>query len=115
MFVDMSNKEEREAVWKISVAKYGRDPAKFNLGALAGGTEGFTGSEIEQAFIEALYSAFADGKEPSTQSVSMALDELVPLSKLMAEQVGELRKWAKGRARMATSQTSEKTSRRIAA
>lgn len=76
---------------------------------------GVGSSEIEPAFIEALSAAFAEGKEPVTLGVSMALDELVPLSRLMAEQVAELKKWAKGRARLATSQREEKTGRKIAA
>src|SRR5258708_3817907 len=62
-----------------------------------------TGSEIENVFIEALYSAFDDDKEPTDLTIAQVLTEFVPLSKLMAEQIAGLRNWAKGRARMATS------------
>jgi hypothetical protein len=37
----------------------------------------------------------------------------VPLSKLMAEQIGGLRNWSKGRARLATSLVSERGLRKL--
>ena len=74
-----------------------------------------TGAEIEQTFIDALYAAFAESKEPTDLTVSMVLNDLVPLSKLMAEQITALRQWAEGRARLATSQEEGKRGRKIAA
>ena len=44
-----------------------------------------------------------------------ALADMVPLSKLMAEQIAGLRKWAVGRCRMATSPAKEGKGRKIAA
>ena len=114
-FVDLPNQAEREAIWEIQVRKHGRAPADFDLVQLAKATEGLTGSEIENVFIEALYLAFDAGKEPTDLDIARVLTEFVPLSKLMAEQIGGLRTWAKGRARLATSQTSERKLRRIAA
>ena len=82
-------------------------------------TDGLTGSEIESVFIEALYLAFDSGseageeKEPTDLDIARVLTEFVPLSKLMAEQIGGLRNWAKGRARLATSLVSEKSRRKM--
>ena len=69
-------------------------------------------------FIEALYLAFdsggeAGGKEPTDLDIARVLTEFVPLSRLMAEQIGGLRQWAKGRARLATSLVSERGLRKI--
>lgn len=114
-FVDLPNQAERELIWAIQIAKYGRDPGKFDLAGMAKATEGFTGAEIEQVFIDALYAAFAKGKEPSTLSISLILNDAVPLSRLMAEQIKQLREWARGRARCATSQETSKGGRKIAA
>jgi hypothetical protein len=72
-----------------------------------------TGSEIENAFVEALYAAFDGGKEPTDLDIAGVLTEFVPLSKLMAEQIGALRAWAKGRARLATSIEVEKRGRKL--
>lgn len=75
-------------------------------------TEGLTGSEIENAFVQALYAAFeigADGQsEPAGLTIAGVLTESVPLCKLMAEQITSLRNSAKGRARLATSFEREK-------
>jgi ATP-dependent 26S proteasome regulatory subunit len=118
-FVDLPNQAEREAIWDIQIGKHGRDPKDYDVVQLAKATEGLTGSEIENVFIEALYLAFDSGaegqeKEPTDLDIARVLTEFVPLSKLMAEQIGGLRNWSKGRARLATSQLSEGKLRKIA-
>jgi SpoVK/Ycf46/Vps4 family AAA+-type ATPase len=97
-FVDLPNQAEREVIWAIQIAKYGRDPKDFDVVQLSRATEGLTGSEIENVFIEALYMAFDGEKEPTDLDIAGVLNEFVPLSKLMAEQITGLRSWAKGRA-----------------
>jgi len=114
-FVDLPNADERETIWQIQIEKFGRHEVDFDMRQLAKTTEGFTGSEIEQMFVEALYRAFDLGEEPNDLTIGLALTEFVPLSKLMAEHLNSLRAWSKGRARPATTPTSERTSRRIAA
>ena len=112
-FVDLPNHEERQAIWRIQISKFGRAPDKFDLGQLARATEGLTGSEIEQLFIDALHEAFSRRDEPSDLSIAVLLNDLVPLSKLMCEQIDALRKWAKGRARLATKPDPQSTRRKI--
>ena len=114
-FVDLPNQAEREAIWEIQIKKHGRDSKDFDLVQLGRVTDGLTGSEIESAFIEALYLAFDAGeeKEPTDLDIARVLTEFVPLSKLMAEQIGGLRNWAKGRARLATSPGVEKGLRKM--
>ena len=118
-FVDLPNQAEREAIWGIQIGKHGRNPKDFDLVQLGRVTDGLTGIEIESAFIEALYLAFDSGseageeKEPTDLDIARVLTEFVPLSKLMAEQITGLRKWAKGRARLATSPGVEKGLRKM--
>lgn len=114
-FVDLPNQQERESIWTIQIQKYGRDPKEFDLLQLAKATEGLTGSEIENVFTEAMFMGFNDGHEPTELTVAKVLTEFVPLSKLMAEQINQLKNWAKGRARLATSQQPERKLRKIAA
>jgi len=64
--------------------------------------------------VDALYSAFAQEREPDDALILGVLGEQVPLSKMMPEQIQGLRKWAKGRARPATSIQAESKGRRIA-
>jgi SpoVK/Ycf46/Vps4 family AAA+-type ATPase len=112
-FVDLPNQQEREAIWEIQIDRYGRDPEHFDIVQLAKATEGLTGSEIENAFIEALYQAFDGNTEPTDLTIAQVLTEFVPLSKLMAEQITGLRSWAKGRARLATSSVVERRGRKM--
>ncbi len=78
-FVDLPNAIEREAIWRIQIARRGRNPATFDLTALVDVTAGFTGAEIEQIFIDALYEAFAEGSEPDTAAVERAVVPCAPL------------------------------------
>jgi len=107
MFVDLPNQIEREAIWEIQIAKYRRDPKQFDTVQLARATDGLTGSEIENVFVDAMFKAFELCKEPTDLTIAQVLIEFVPLSKLMAEQISGLRNWVKGRARLATSQQQE--------
>jgi SpoVK/Ycf46/Vps4 family AAA+-type ATPase len=116
MFVDLPNQNEREAIWEIQISKYRRDPKDFDTVQLSRVTEGLTGSEIENVFVDALFRGFELEKEPTDLTVAEVLTEFVPLSKLMAEQITGLRNWVKGRARSATSlKEGEGSLRRIAA
>ena len=86
-FVDLPNQSEREAIWKIQIVKYERDPKDFDIVQLSKATEGLTGSEIEAVFIDSLFQAFGDDKEPTDLAIAQALIDFVPLSKTMAEQI----------------------------
>jgi AAA+ superfamily predicted ATPase len=112
-FVDLPSPEERELIWQIQIAKHGRNPKDYDTVRLSGLTEGWTGSEIEQAFIEGLYDSFSRDEEPNDRSLEPILRALIPLSKLMSQQIGDLRQWAKGRARCASNTTQIQTTRRI--
>jgi SpoVK/Ycf46/Vps4 family AAA+-type ATPase len=114
-FVDLPTAGEREAIWKIVIGRHGRDSSRYDTLGLARGSDGFTGAGIEQAYIDAMYAAFAAGREPGMLDIGKALSETVPLSRLMGEQVSALRAWAKGRARPATSAEAAPGARRIAA
>jgi SpoVK/Ycf46/Vps4 family AAA+-type ATPase len=96
-FVALPNQEERQEIWRIQIARHGRDPKDYDLIQLAKATEGLTGSEVEAVFVEALYRAFDEEQEPTDLTIAEVLTDFVPLSKTMAAQISELRGWAKGR------------------
>ena len=115
-FVDLPSQSERESIWAIQIQKYSRDPREYDLVQLARATEGLTGSEIENVFIDALFHAFEGKREPTDLDIAGVLTNFVPLSKLMSEQITGLRNWAKGRARSATSlESTDRKLRKIAA
>ena len=104
-FVDLPTREERETIFSIHLSKRGRDPSAFPLSALAERAEGFSGAEIEEAIVSAMYAAFPQGRDLQGSDIAMALEETVPLSVLLAEEIDGLRTWAAQRARPATAQT----------
>jgi hypothetical protein len=116
-FTDLPGIEERQQIWAIQITKAGRKPEMFNLDGLATASEGFTGAEIEQCVTDSLYRAFAESREPKTADMGTAAAQTVPLCKLMTEQIDGLRKWAKGRCRMAAESAmgEDGVKRRIAA
>jgi MoxR-like ATPase len=101
-FVDLPSAKEREQIFFIHLAKRGRNASSFHLTALAEAADKFSGAEIEQAIISALYDAFADRAELTTRHILEALRQTVPLATTMDEHIDQLRRWAHGRARNAS-------------
>lgn len=96
-FVDLPTEETRRQILAIHLRKRRRDPAQFDLVALAAAAEGFSGAELEQAIVAALHEAFGQRTELTTAHLLSALRESPPLSVTMAERIGALRAWADGR------------------
>jgi ATP-dependent 26S proteasome regulatory subunit len=111
-FVDLPAPREREEILRIHLAKRGRNPDEFDLGALAERSRGFSGAELEEAVISGLYDAFSERRPLETRDVARALERTVPLSETMHERVAGLRAWARGRARRASSLATDVTPER---
>ncbi|MBL9135686.1 MAG: AAA family ATPase [Verrucomicrobiales bacterium] len=101
-FVDLPGQVEREEIFRIHLTRRGRDVAAFDLPSLVEASREFSGAEIEQSIISALFDAFYDSTELTTQHVLHELRQTVPLSRTMSEQIERLRQWAEGRARNAS-------------
>src|SRR5271169_919112 len=97
-FVDLPSAAERKQVFSIQLTKRKRNPADYDLDRVADAAKGFSGAEIESAVQTALYAAFARKLELSTEDLLTALLSTVPLSITRAEEIAELRAWAKDRA-----------------
>jgi SpoVK/Ycf46/Vps4 family AAA+-type ATPase len=96
-FVDLPTAPVRAQIFAMHLARRKLDAGAFDLPALAAASAGFSGAEIEQAIVSALYDA-ASGKAALDQPILLAaLRQTRPLSVLMAEQVGALRAWAQDR------------------
>ena len=107
-YVDLPTEEERAEIFRIHLAKRGRDPVGYDLPKLVAASADFSGAEIEESIISALYDAFYAKEQLSTAYILAGLAATVPLAKTMSEKITALRKWAVGRARNAsTVQTVE--------
>jgi len=91
-FVYFPSARERGEIFAIHLRKRGRDPGRFDLPRLAAETDGFSGAEIEQAVVAALYEAFDRGRDLLMEDVLRCVEECVPLSVAMREEIGALRK-----------------------
>lgn len=116
-FVDLPTLTEREEIFKVHLAKRLKDEevcanVKANdkklISDLAQKTEGFIGSEIEQAVISALCDAFFENRALEIDDFNKAIENTVPLSKTQKESILAIREWANVRAVSASSKESIK-------
>ncbi|MDX1673830.1 MAG: AAA family ATPase [Longimicrobiales bacterium] len=96
-FVDLPDPAARAEIFRIHLQRRNQSAETFDLRRLAEAAEGFSGAEIEQVIISALYSAFADDRALDTETLLEEARATRPLSVVAAERVAGLRRWAEGR------------------
>ncbi len=96
-FVDLPNAGIRADILRIHLQRRKQEPASFDIAAIVAATDGYSGSEIEQAVVSALYAAHAQGQHLATGHILAELQLTHPLSVVMREQIEGLRQWANGR------------------
>jgi len=96
-FVDLPAPPAREDILRIHLKRNKQDPAAFDIPRLAAASDGFSGAEIEQAIVAALYEAHAARKALDSSAIEAEMKRTRPLSVVMAEKVAELRNWARSR------------------
>jgi len=102
-FCDLPDREDRKTIIDIHIRKKKRDPGQFDMDKLADATMDYSGAEIEQAVVAALYDAFDTGNDLSSEGLLATVKEIVPLAITMREQIDAMREWARTRARLASS------------
>lgn len=109
-FVDLPTFNERKDIFKVHINKRIKDDfvkGDFTLtdevlNKLSQITEGFVGSEIEQAVISALFEAYSEDRSITFEDFEKTIKNTVPLVVTQAEQIGAIREWANVRAVAAT-------------
>jgi ATP-dependent 26S proteasome regulatory subunit len=109
-FVDLPTLLERKDIFELHMRKRLKDPAVSGafdltdevLTALAELSEGYTGAEIEQVVVSALFEAFSEDRSIRREDFERAIGNTVPLSVTQAEQIKAIREWANVRAVAAT-------------
>lgn len=96
IFVDLPSLADRADIFRVHLAKRGRDPEGFDLDELAAAADGFSGAEIEAAVKAALLDAFMAGARPlATADVLGRVRSIRPTSEVKREEIEDLRRWAK--------------------
>lgn len=106
-FVDLPSPAERADIFRIHLEKRRSEIDRFDIEQLTKVSDGFSGAEIEQAIIAAMYDAFAQDREFTQLDIIAAIKATLPLSRTMTEQVTALRDWAGQRARPASASVAE--------
>ena len=96
-FVDLPDAEVRAELFRLHLLKRGLDPASFDLPTLAQASAGFSGAEIEQVIVAALYAAHGVDMPVKDFTLRQEIKATRPLSVVMREQVDALRDWAASR------------------
>ena len=96
-FVDLPSPDVRVELLRLHMSRRQLQADDFALPALAAAANGFSGAEIEQAIVAALYTAHAEHKPLDTGLVMHEIRNTRPLSVIMSEQVDALREWASER------------------
>lgn len=96
-FVDLPDRKTRADLFHIHLGKRGLSAGEDNLLALADASDGFSGAEIEQVIIAALYSAKTAQQKIGPAHLMEQIRSTRPLSVLRSEEVEALRLWARDR------------------
>jgi SpoVK/Ycf46/Vps4 family AAA+-type ATPase len=110
-FVDLPTRQELKAILRVHLAKRLRHPKaagdfqvnEGTLNVLAEMTEGFSGAELEQVVISALFEAYSEERGVNMDDFRSAIRSTVPLSVTQPERIRSLREWANMRAVAATA------------
>ncbi len=93
-FIDLPDAATRAEIFALHLDRRKLAREHIDLSALAAAADGYSGAEIEQVIVSALYAAHATQAELDTHALMQAIRDTRPLSVLMAEQVQALREWA---------------------
>ncbi len=96
-FVDLPTQAIRNDIVKIHANKRDLKLTDAEAAHLASACEGFSGAEIEQAIVSAVFAAHAQNEQPTAAHVLQEIQATRPLSIVMAEKIAELREWARER------------------
>ncbi|MEL6489239.1 MAG: AAA family ATPase [Cyanobacteria bacterium J06621_3] len=96
-FVDLPDEKERATIFQIQMTRHKQDPQRFDLARLVLASDGFSGAEIEQVIVTALYHALHETCPIDTDLIEQTIKSTVPLSVSRREDLQRLRAIAENR------------------
>lgn len=101
-FLDLPTRNERKSIFEVHLKHFRAETwSLYDTNELSRLTPFFSGAEIQQLIVEAMYQAFSEGREFKTQDIIKEIDRCVPLAKLHQESIQKLQIWARsGRIRL---------------
>lgn len=96
-FVDLPDDQARLTIFQIQMMRHRQEPQRFDLPRLVLASDGFSGAEIEQVIITALYHALHEQCPVDTDLMEHTIKATVPLSVSRREDLQRLRAIAQNR------------------
>ena len=93
-FVDLPDAPVRKQIFQIHLDKRDIPLSGIDLPRIVDASDGFSGAEIGQAVVSALYASHSNDAQLDTDSLLQEISQTRPLSIVMAEQIQQLRYWA---------------------
>lgn len=102
-FLGIPTREERSKIFEIHLKRFRPDTwYKYNIQRLSLNSNKFSGAEIEQVIIEAMYNAYNQKREFTTNDILLALNQTVPILELDPIRTELIQEWmSSGRIRLA--------------
>jgi SpoVK/Ycf46/Vps4 family AAA+-type ATPase len=108
-FLDLPTKNERKSIFEVHLKQVRPESwLSYDTNELSRLTSYFSGAEIQQLIVEAMYQAFSEGREFKTEDIIIEIDRCVPLAKLHQEAIQRLQSWARsGRIRLGSLENTQ--------
>lgn len=101
-YVSLPTSEEIKQIINIHIKKINRDVNNFDINKISRNMINFTGAEVETAVKQALYSAFFEDRDITTEDIIKAAKDIIPLAISREEEIKILEQWADSKARKAS-------------
>jgi AAA+ superfamily predicted ATPase len=96
-FVDLPTADIREKILELHLIARDCSTRDLDLESLARLADGFSGAELEQVVVSALYATLNSERQMDNELLQSTISSTKPLSVLMGDQVSALRAWAEQR------------------
>ncbi len=106
-FVDLPSERDRLQIWKIHLSRRKQNPDLLDIGKLVDMTEGFSGAEIEQVVVAALFRSLELNAALDDHLLEQEILATIPLSISRGREVSRLRRECIGRFVLASSPDEE--------
>lgn len=94
-FLNLPTEKERQDIFRVHLQRLRPTRIReFDLGLLAKNAKNFSGAEIEQVIIDAMYRAFSRQEDFGNEDIILSIEETVPLANMAGEQITSLTRWA---------------------
>ncbi len=93
-FVDLPNFRDRMNIFKLQIKRM--RPItwnQYNIYYFSKISNGFSGAEIEQTVIDAMYIGFHEHREFTSQDIIVAIENIIPMSKTYKQEIKKMRVW----------------------